>query len=121
MSTIEPLRPLERRAIRHALATADFKSDCLLKTVDRLIVQAREYTGVGFFVKFVRDPSLSCPGLDEVMLRKRPPAVYAFHPGISGVADFLVWIKDGQIDCFEANATSTWPADDSIFKFEGEV
>lgn len=112
------LTKLERNAIN--LSLLEFSGDDarkLASTVPFLKVIAREYTGVGFFVKFARDERLRFPGLDESALKRVPPSISATHPEVDGCVDFLVWIEGGQIDCLEAASTGAWPDDESKFQF----
>jgi hypothetical protein len=117
----QKLTELETAAIERALGEKGVEVSALQGTLSSLRVIAREHTGFGFFTKFAIDPAAQVEGLDQARLAKRPPAIFAFHPAINGVADFLVWIKDGQIVCLEASSTSTWPSDDSLSAFTFEA
>jgi hypothetical protein len=91
---------LERRAIEHAMSGAEPWKSQLLSQADELRVLRREDTGSGFYTYFA-----TAPGLQSVEIPAEaysiPPQCTATHPAISGDVFFLVWLKDGHIDCLE--------------------
>lgn len=87
----------------------------LFRIIPNLVVAERKYTGVGFFTKFAEDKSLQMIDLDETYLSKHPPEAVGFHPRLKGLVNFLVWVKNGQIDSLEAASTDRWPDDETQF------
>ena len=106
-STSGRMTALELKALVAALSSdKDPKVRELFYIIPNLHVAARKYTGFGFFTKFSPNESLKRSNLDEDRLSKDPPSAIGFHPEIEGFADFLIWVKNDQIDCLEAASTS---------------
>src|SRR6476469_9847150 len=103
------LSRLELEALAVALANnSDPSVRDLFYLIPLLRAEEREHTGVGFVTKFARNAELTRHGLNEDFLAKFPPEAIGFHPNMEGCANFLVWVKSGQIDCLEAVSTSNW-------------
>jgi hypothetical protein len=103
-----PPSELEKKALIKALKSFVTDEAQLTIRIERLKVSERLITGFGFFTKFEEESqALDCPfhGIDE----KKPPSVSAFHSLVKGNIDFIVWTKDGRIDCLEAASSSSWP------------
>ena len=100
---------LERRAIERALSGSESWKSELLSQLAELRVARREDTGSGFYTYFA-----TAPGLPTVEIPAEaysiPPQSIAVHPDIRGDVFFLVWLKDGRIDCLEcASGVSRLP------------
>jgi hypothetical protein len=103
------LTSLERRAIERALSGSEPWKSQLLSQVDGLRVLRREDTGSGFYTDFAV-PVDALPAEVPADVYSIPPQSVATHPAISGEVFFLVWLKDGRIDCLEcASGVSRLP------------
>jgi hypothetical protein len=97
---MDSLTLLERRAIEHALPGPESWMSQLVSRVPELGVLRREDSGGGFYVYFATPEGLS-PGEIPAEAYSIPPQCVAKDPVISGEVFFLVWLKDGRIDCLE--------------------
>lgn len=112
----ESLTLLERNAITHALAGSEMWKRQLLEQLSKLSVSSREETGAGFYTYFSEKA--------DVIPVEIPPEAYsvapqyfATHPDIPGGVFFLVWLRDGRIECLEAATGTATRPDDSGFVF----
>jgi hypothetical protein len=113
------LTELERRALNAAVEGSDAWRKQLQEQIENLEVVSRDDSGAGVFTNFELKPGV--PTVDIPASRYRdPPEVHASHPAIRGGATFLVWLKDGRVDCLEmALATGQTPVpDEDAFVFE---
>lgn len=113
------LTELERRALKAALGGSEAWRKQLREQIENLYVVSRDDSGAGVFTNF--GLKTGAPLVDIPASRYRdPPGVNAKHPAIRGGATFLVWLKDGRVDCLEmALATGGTPvADENAFVFE---
>ena len=111
------LTELEQRALTAALAGSALWRRQLREQIDSLEVVSRDDSGAGIFTNFRLKQG--APLVDIPIERYRdPPEVHAIHPAIRGGAVFLVWLKDGRIDCLEMATGETPIPDESAFSFE---
>jgi hypothetical protein len=107
---------LELKALVTALSNnEDPRIRDLFRVIPLLEVVSRRYTGVGFYTKFASKESIKRSDLDEAYLKTHPPEAVGLYPGISECVNFLVWIKNGQVDCLEAACSGSWPEDETQF------
>ena len=107
---------LELEALMVALSsTPDAKARELFGVIPSLKVAERKNTGVAFYTTFAPNESLKRDGIDELFLRTHPPEAIGYHPHLQGAVNFLVWIKNGQVDCLEGASSGSWPDDESLF------
>lgn len=97
---MDSLTLLERRAIERALSGSEPWKSELLSQLGDLRVTRREDTGSGFYTYFATAPGLSAVEIPAEAY-SIPPQSTAVHPDIGGDVFFLVWLKDGHIDCLE--------------------
>src|SRR6185295_12269020 len=107
---------LELDVLAKALSShADPHVRDLFYIIPNLHVAEREFTRVGFYTKFSPNESLRRAGLDDAHLAKHPPEAIGLHPNLAGVVNFLLWIRNGQIDCLVAASSGSWPEDEAQF------
>lgn len=112
------LTELERKALRAALEGSEAWQRQLQEQIDNLEVVSRDDSGVGVFTNFSLRPGAPLADIPASRYRD-PPELHATHPAIRGGATFLVWLKDGRIDCLEmALAAGETPVpDENAFVF----
>jgi hypothetical protein len=115
--SMSEITELERRALIAALAGSALWQKQLREQIDDLEVVSRDDSGAGIFTNFRLKQS--APLVDIPTERYRdPPEVHATHPAIRGGAVFLVWLKEGRIDCLEMATGETPIPDENAFTFE---
>jgi hypothetical protein len=85
----------------------------LVLKIPLLRVFSRKQTGVGFYTEFNDYEDSE----NKALMRSNIPPIEAigFHPDFHGVANFIIWLRDGKINCLEGAATGYWPADEGLF------
>lgn len=112
----ESLTLLERNAIAHALAGTEVWKRQLLEQLSKLTVSSREETGAGFYTYLSEKPDVFPVEIPREAYSVAPQC-FATHPAIPGGALFLVWLRDGRIECLEAATGTATRADDNGFVF----
>jgi hypothetical protein len=108
------LTTLERTTLAAALSGSGAWRRNLRQQIDNLEVISRQDTGPGVYTNFKVKQGAPLVEIPHSVYRE-PPEVRASHPAIPGGAIFLVWLKDGRIDCLEmASGLSPVPNEDAF-------
>jgi hypothetical protein len=98
-----PLTPLEMAVLRaHAKQVARRDQAALNEQIDVIAVRSRENTGAGFFSYFV----FKVQPLHKVKTDTKKCQVTATINRISDALGFILWMKDGYVDCLEGYTLS---------------
>jgi hypothetical protein len=93
-----PLTPLEMAVLREHVKQLPRKdSAALVEQIDAISVRSRENTGAGFFTYFV----FKSPPLHKVKTDMKKCHVTATINDLSNALGFILWVKDGYVDCLE--------------------
>jgi|KBSMisStandDraft_5_1062788.scaffolds.fasta_scaffold376920_2 hypothetical protein len=93
-----PLTPLEMAVLREHVKQLPRKdSAALAEQIDAISVRSRENTGAGFFTYFV----FKSPPLHKVKTDMKKCHVTATINDLSNALGFILWVKDGYVDCLE--------------------
>ena len=101
----EHITKLEKTVLELALAGPEEWKARLRDQIGALSVLQRNITGVGFYTSFSVNSSAVSANVPS-QIYSTPPEVFALHPNVEGGVFFLVWLKNGFIDCLEAERRS---------------
>ena len=95
-----PLTPLEMAVLREHVKQLPRKDGAALaEQIDAISVRSRENTGAGFFTFFV----FKSPPLHKVRTDTKKCHVTATINHVRDALGFILWMKDGYIDCLEGH------------------
>ena len=106
------ISPLEQEVLL-AMFTGDPEQIEILRSqLDSSSVLSRHYSGVGFVTKF--RISRETEALNSALRR-----IEGHHPGLPEAVEFVLTLKNGQLDTLEAYAFGgMWPEQEAGFRFE---
>jgi hypothetical protein len=97
-STLLAITPLEMAVLREHVKQLPRRDGAVLaEQIDAISVRSRENTGAGFFTYFV----FKSRPLHKVKTDTKKCHVTATINRVSDALGFILWVKDGYIDCLE--------------------
>jgi hypothetical protein len=107
MKQLEELTAFERAVLEKLLDGDNPLWNALRLQLSSAMVEEREWTGVGFYTTLhVPDGAAAAPELGAMNVGA---GVHAEIPGLEHGAGFVLWIRDGFLDCLEGYCyDETW-------------
>lgn len=103
---------LERAVVELQLLSAGVSTELVASLLKVLLVESREFTGVGFFTRFAK---LSVPGL--ALGTSQLADVHADIPLLEHGAGFILFVENGRLDMLEGFCyDESWPSVTGEFK-----